>query len=96
MASPWALGVKLLPAFRELRCTLLMIQSSSFNVTQSIGTKICSLLGVVVYTWPVIPALGRWKQEDQKFKASFSYRVSSRPGWGTRDPVLWQLFLWRM
>lgn len=30
---------------------------------------------------PVIPALGRWKQEGQEFKASLNYRLNSRPVW---------------
>jgi hypothetical protein len=31
---------------------------------------------------PVIPALGRWKQEKQKFKAIFNY-TSERAAWVT-------------
>jgi hypothetical protein len=38
---------------------------------------------------PVIPALGRLKQEDCDFKASLGYRESSRTAWATnRDPPL--------
>jgi hypothetical protein len=31
----------------------------------------------------VIPALGRWMQEDQEFKTNLSYIESARPGWAT-------------
>lgn len=34
-------------------------------------------IGVVVY--PVIPALGRWRQKDQKFKIIPTYTVNFRP-----------------
>jgi hypothetical protein len=36
---------------------------------------------------PESPALGKWTQEDQEFKPSFSYIGSLRPAWATRDPV---------
>jgi hypothetical protein len=33
-------------------------------------------------------ALGRLRQEDQEFKASLSYVVSSRPAWATGQHVV--------
>jgi hypothetical protein len=36
---------------------------------------------------PVIPALGRVKQEDHNFEASLGYIVSSRPAWTVRPPI---------
>lgn len=35
----------------------------------------------------VIPALGKARKEKQEFKASLSYKASSRLAWATRDPV---------
>lgn len=34
----------------------------------------------------IMPALGRWKQEDQKIKVFFGYEVSSKTAWDTRNP----------
>lgn len=31
----------------------------------------------------VIPELGKWRQEDQKFNIIFTYLVCSRPDWAT-------------
>lgn len=40
------------------------------------------LLNSIHQAWrhiPVVPALGRWRQEDEKFKIIFSYIASLRP-----------------
>lgn len=34
-----------------------------------------------------IPALGKWQQGDQHFKASASYIDDSRPAWDIKDSV---------
>lgn len=34
----------------------------------------------------VNPTLGRWRQEDEKFKVLFSCRGNSRLAWTMRDP----------
>lgn len=36
----------------------------------------------------VKPGLRKWSQEGQEFKVILSYFMSSRPAWGTQDPVL--------
>lgn len=36
---------------------------------------------------PVITALGRWREEDQKCKASIDCIASSRPVWDTRGLI---------
>lgn len=36
---------------------------------------------------PALPALGRWKQENQEFKTNLSYRVSLRLGWAIGHPT---------
>jgi hypothetical protein len=32
---------------------------------------------------PVLPVLGRWRQEEQEFKVILGYIVSSCPAWAT-------------
>jgi hypothetical protein len=37
-----------------------------------------------VWWWvPVLPALGRWRQEDQEFKVNLSFIVSLKTVWAT-------------
>lgn len=47
----------------------------------------CGLLTLAVLTpgWPMpgSPAPGNWRREDQGFKTSLGYVVSSRPAWAT-------------
>jgi hypothetical protein len=35
----------------------------------------------------IIPAVGSWRQEGQKFKANLSCRVNLRPAWATGDLI---------
>lgn len=44
----------------------------------------------------VIPALGQWKHEDQKFKIIFGCKVNLKPVWTTWDPVSkeWCSWVW--
>lgn len=49
-----------------------------------------SIIELYYQAWwhsPVIPILGRWRQEAQQFKVVLSYIVSSRLAWATRGPV---------
>lgn len=41
-----------------------------------------------------VPALERWKQEDQVVRASFGYIVSFRISWAVLDPVSEQADTW--
>lgn len=36
---------------------------------------------------PVIPALGKWREEGPEFKVTLGYTASSRPAWATRDRI---------
>lgn len=36
---------------------------------------------------PVIPALGKYRQNNQEFKVVLGYIVSLKPAWDSDDPV---------
>jgi hypothetical protein len=55
-----------------------------------VGGRVESPVKVRLLVWwctPVIPALRRQRQEDQKFRVILSNISSGRAAWSTRDPV---------
>lgn len=43
----------------------------------------------------ILPVLGKWRQKDQVFKVIFSYMVSLRLTWATRDTASYTMELVR-
>lgn len=66
------------------------VEARGFEVPEEAGDlviELSTLLNWVWYHMPVVPAFRRATEEDQRFKAIFSYIVNLRLAWATQNPV---------